>query len=796
MVSTTVYVLVFSPNNFLGMILFPLGQPIFAGLGPAGISMFYISCIVSQLVYSGGGSIFRGGVGSEMIEVVPFFHKMAFTILARVGEDNPEAVIATTITSYAISSILTGLVFFLMGMCRFGYIVGFIPRHILMGCIGGVGVFLIFTGIEVSARLDGNLDFALSTLRQLFRVDTVFLWTIPFILAATQLWTSPMVNKKYYLPAYIIMIPAVFYFFVLSLDELDPEHLRSTGWIFRGPDADEPWWFFYTLYNFKAVHWGAIAETIPAMFALTFFGVLHVPINVPALGFAIGEDNMDIDRELVAHGISNALSGAVGSIQNYLVYTNSVLFIRTGGTGRLAGIMLAIATFGVLIIGPVIIGYIPVMMVGALIFILGFELFLEAVWEPRHRLKPLEYVTVLVIVIVMGAYDFVIGIFVGIGLAFVSLVVQTSRISAVRASYTGEIAGSTVRRNPIQHQYLKQVGNQIHVTKLAGYLFFGTIVSVEERIRKLIDDEEFNKRPIQYLIFDLWHVTGIDYSAAEAFSRINRLFTAKGVTMVMSGINPDGPVGVSLRSVGVGEEVDENSDGAEVRMFSDLNAALESCENELLKTFYARREVLVSRNARTEYLDVPTQQSTPNVTMDTQFSSPRRGHLMRAATNTLNDDAAPPQRWQNFKEPLRLILMTFMGLTDKNEDFWFRALPYFERAEFPAGSYLYHRGELAGGFYLLESGILHADYDLPQGRLFESIVAGTTCGELPFFSDTDRTASVHAERDCVVWRLNREKWDELQAKEPDVAHELLRISLKLTSERMSSITSYVLTTAG
>ena len=44
-----------------GMILFPLGQPIFAELGPDGISMFYVSCIVSQLVYSMGGSMFRGG---------------------------------------------------------------------------------------------------------------------------------------------------------------------------------------------------------------------------------------------------------------------------------------------------------------------------------------------------------------------------------------------------------------------------------------------------------------------------------------------------------------------------------------------------------------------------------------------------------------------------------------------------------------------------------------------------------------------------------------------------------------
>jgi SulP family sulfate permease len=50
-----------------GMILFPLGQPIFESLGSAGISMFYISCIVSQLVYSCGGSRFKGGIGSEMV---------------------------------------------------------------------------------------------------------------------------------------------------------------------------------------------------------------------------------------------------------------------------------------------------------------------------------------------------------------------------------------------------------------------------------------------------------------------------------------------------------------------------------------------------------------------------------------------------------------------------------------------------------------------------------------------------------------------------------------------------------
>lgn len=52
------------------MILFPLGEPIFAHTGADGISMFYVSCIVAQLVYSCGGSIFRGAVGSEMVSAM------------------------------------------------------------------------------------------------------------------------------------------------------------------------------------------------------------------------------------------------------------------------------------------------------------------------------------------------------------------------------------------------------------------------------------------------------------------------------------------------------------------------------------------------------------------------------------------------------------------------------------------------------------------------------------------------------------------------------------------------------
>ena len=52
-----------------GMILFPLGKPIFSHLGSAGISVFYVSTIVSQIAFS-SGSIFKGAVGSELVSVL------------------------------------------------------------------------------------------------------------------------------------------------------------------------------------------------------------------------------------------------------------------------------------------------------------------------------------------------------------------------------------------------------------------------------------------------------------------------------------------------------------------------------------------------------------------------------------------------------------------------------------------------------------------------------------------------------------------------------------------------------
>lgn len=489
-----------------GMITFPTSMSIFSDFGGDGVCMFFVTCIIAQLVYTCGGSVFKGGNGSMMIEVVPFYHILVKAIVGVVGEDDPVTLVATTMVAFALSSVLTGLAFLLLGMLRLGVVVSYFPRHILVGCIGGVGVFLMETGFAVAAHLESESGFKydLETLRALFASAVVATqWALPLGLAVLLNILSSRIKHPMFVPTYFMIIPALFYT-VAFVVGLDMATLWRSGWVFNiGSSANAPFYRFYKYFDLRATSWEALWATMPTQMALVFFGILHVPLNVPALGVSVGEDHVDTNREFVAHGISNITAGCLGTVPNYLCYVNSVLFYRVGGGSRLSGLMLAGATAIVMILGPGLIAYLPIMVVAALIFVLGIDLVREALWDTLGRVNRLEYVTIIIMVITMTKSDFVVGSLVGTVLACLFFVMQTSRRSAVRSVLNGHSARSTVRRHPVQRRFLEEAGFQTQIIKLQASLFFGTINPVEQLIRKLMDLAVWEHSPIRFLVMDV-----------------------------------------------------------------------------------------------------------------------------------------------------------------------------------------------------------------------------------------------------------------------------------------------------
>lgn len=122
---------------------------------------------------------------------------------------------------------------------------------------------------------------------------------IPLLLAVTlrlitTRWTHPLI-----FPGFFLAIPVVFYAVTLSLG-LSVADLRQAGWVFEVNGVDSKWYEYWTLYgergamlkvceavltlinaDLKKTDFSALVDTIPTQLALVFFGLLHVPINVP-----------------------------------------------------------------------------------------------------------------------------------------------------------------------------------------------------------------------------------------------------------------------------------------------------------------------------------------------------------------------------------------------------------------------------------------------------------------------------------------------------------------------------------
>jgi MFS superfamily sulfate permease-like transporter len=88
-----------------------------------------------------------------------------------------------------------------------------------------------------------------------------------------------------------------------------------------------------------------------------------------------------MNAELIAHGYSNALSGVLGGLQNYMTYSNSVLYAKTGGKGLISSLAIVVFTMGLFVVGPSICDFLPRCLAGTLLLHIGVDLFLEGVYD-------------------------------------------------------------------------------------------------------------------------------------------------------------------------------------------------------------------------------------------------------------------------------------------------------------------------------------------------------------------------------------------------------------------------------
>ena len=223
-------------------------------------------------------------------------------------QGNGSEASSTLFFLFGLSSIIVGLVFYLLGRLELGRIVYFFPSHVLVGCIGGIGAFIVVTSLEVTTN--ATFSFTAAGFNECIVQNIHLLGPViafELVLRLLLRLTEKNGEAQYPLlgPIYYCCIAPVFYAVLwgvgISVDSAEEAGyffppLSSTGSVFNEDLFD-----IFTEVHLNTISWKAVIKSIPTMISLAAFSLIHVPINIPA--FAISTDvEPDMNAELIAHG--------------------------------------------------------------------------------------------------------------------------------------------------------------------------------------------------------------------------------------------------------------------------------------------------------------------------------------------------------------------------------------------------------------------------------------------------------------------------------------------------------------
>ncbi len=119
-------------------------------------------------------------------------------------------------------------------------------------------------------------------------------------------------------------------------------------------------------------------------------------------------------------------------------------------------------------------------------------------------------------------------------------------------------------------------------------------------------------------------------------------------------------------------------------------------------------------------------------------------------------------------------------------DQWRALMPYLTRHEIRSGEMLIRQGDRERTMYLLEQGSLQVfvNRGTPGSHRIAILRAGSIVGEPALFGDGPRMANVEAMSNCVVWALRGPRFEELAARQPSLALEVLRAAGAVLAVRM------------
>ena len=547
-----------------------LGSLIFSGdlapFLPYGIGIALATATIMLMVTALTSSV-PGVMGSTQDTTSVVLAVIAAALIGTLSAAGPQEKLATVLVAISITTLLTGLFLLTLGAFRLGKLVRFIPYPVVGGFLAGTGWLLVQGSFGVMA----NLPLTLSNLPALLRPGQLILW-MPGVLFALILFFG-LRRIRHFLAMPGILFGAIVVFYVALLATGTSIKSATDHGLLLGMVSGQANWQPFAVRELLTANWPAILSQSGNIATVLVLSVVSLLLNASALELAIRQD-IDLNRELRAAGIANLVSGLGGGMVGYHALSLSTLSYRMGARGRLPGLVAGAICAVMLFVGAALLAFSPKLLLGGLLFFLGMDFLVEWVIVGWRKLSRADYAVVVLILVVIGATSFLIGVGVGLVAMIVLFVLNYSQINVVYHALSGSEMRSNVERCAYHQRVLEeQLGQHIYILELHGFIFFGTANALLEQIRARVADTQ--RSTVRYLILDFRRVIGLDSSAVISFVKCKQITAAQGITLVLTHLSENIRHRFALDGLSASDKG--------MRILADLDHGLEWCEEQLLE---------------------------------------------------------------------------------------------------------------------------------------------------------------------------------------------------------------------
>ena len=480
------------------------------GLYTAIIAGFFIS-------FFGGSRVQIGGPTAAFVVII-------YGIVTDYGTDG-----------LIVATILAGLILVIMGICRFGSLIKYIPYTITTGFTCGIAVTLFvgqvkdFLGLSMESVPSEFLPKIIAYVKHLGTIN----WTatIVGIAALIIMLVWPKITDK--IPGSLIAIivtTAVVYFADLPVNTIGSVYgeLSSAFPTFQVPN----------------VSMKLIQQMLSPAFTIAILAGIESLLSAVVSDGMIGDTHKS-NAELVGQGLGNVFSGLFGGIPATGAIARTAANVRNGGRTPIAGIVHCITLTIILLLLMPLAALIPMTTLAAVLLMVAANM---ADWTSFFRLcktAPKSDVIVLVVTFFLTVFfDLVVAIEVGVVLAsllFMKRMAETTDIKPWKYVDEPDVT-------PGEAEKLRNVPHSIRVFEISGPLFFAAADSLLS-----IDSKKYTK----VIVIRMRSVPAMDASAMRSLRQLAERAKKKGITLIFSHVNEQ-PMRV-MRKDGFAEYVGEEN---------------------------------------------------------------------------------------------------------------------------------------------------------------------------------------------------------------------------------------------